>query len=144
MTNWKQVWRFFCKCIKTTKITYLHNQIKSIYIALRTSADISKCCTETQPKTPNSKQCRCRSTVVSRSDLYFLCFVFSSYGQGVSWVGSLCLFFYVLVISMFRPSMVLNQRQVSLVVSDWESYLCGLGFTVCLWVIVSCLCVCTR
>ena len=38
------------------------NQIKFIYIALRTSADISKCCTETQPKTPNSKQCRCRST----------------------------------------------------------------------------------
>ena len=35
------------------------NQIKFIYIALRTSADISKCCTETQPKTPNSKQCRC-------------------------------------------------------------------------------------
>ena len=31
------------------------NQIKFIYIALRTSADISKCCTETQPKTPNSK-----------------------------------------------------------------------------------------
>ena len=38
------------------------NQIKCIYIALCTSADISKCCTETQPKTPNSKQCRCRST----------------------------------------------------------------------------------
>uniref|UniRef100_A0A674ASI9 receptor protein-tyrosine kinase n=1 Tax=Salmo trutta TaxID=8032 RepID=A0A674ASI9_SALTR len=33
------------------------NQIKFIYIALRTSAEISKCCTETQPKTPNSKQC---------------------------------------------------------------------------------------
>ena len=33
------------------------NQIKIISIALRTSADISKCCTETQPKTPNSKQC---------------------------------------------------------------------------------------
>jgi hypothetical protein len=32
------------------------NQIKCIYIALRTSADILKCCTETQPKTPNSKQ----------------------------------------------------------------------------------------
>uniref|UniRef100_A0A8C7D2K3 Tensin 2a n=1 Tax=Oncorhynchus kisutch TaxID=8019 RepID=A0A8C7D2K3_ONCKI len=37
-------------------------KIKCIYISLRTSADISKCCTETQPKTPNSKQCRCRST----------------------------------------------------------------------------------
>ena len=37
--------------------------IKFIYIALLTSADISKCCTETQPKTPNSKYCRCRSMV---------------------------------------------------------------------------------
>jgi hypothetical protein len=37
----------------------MHIQIKFTYIALRTSADISKCCTETQPKTPNSKQCRC-------------------------------------------------------------------------------------
>ena len=57
-------------------------------------------------------------------------------------MGSLCLFLYDLGISMFRPSMVLNQRQVSLVVSDWESYLGSLGFTVCLWVIVyvSCLC----
>ena len=43
------------------------NQIKCIYIALRTSADISKCSTETQPKTPNSKQCRCRSTVVRKN-----------------------------------------------------------------------------
>ena len=33
-------------------------------------------------------------------------------------VGSLCLFFYDLGISMFRPCTVLNQRQVSLVVSD--------------------------
>ena len=40
----------------------LSNQI---YIALLTSADITKCCTETQPKTPNSKQCRCRSILQS-------------------------------------------------------------------------------
>jgi hypothetical protein len=45
------------------------NQIKFIYIALRTSADISKCCTETQPKTPNSKQCRCRSTVARKNSI---------------------------------------------------------------------------
>ena len=45
------------------------NQIKCIYIALRISADISKCCTETQPKTPNSKQCRCRSTVASKNSI---------------------------------------------------------------------------
>ena len=46
-----------------------YTQIKCIYIALRTSADISKCCTETQPKTPNSKQCRCRSTVARKNSL---------------------------------------------------------------------------
>ena len=36
-------------------------------MALRKSADISKCCTETQPKTPKNKQCRCRSTVAKNS-----------------------------------------------------------------------------
>ena len=45
-----------CHCLHS-------HQIKCIYKALRTSADISKCCTETQPNTPNSKQCRCRSTL---------------------------------------------------------------------------------
>ena len=45
------------------------NQIKCIYLALRTSADISKCCTETQPKTPNCKQCRCGSTVARKNSL---------------------------------------------------------------------------
>ena len=35
-------------------VYFKSNQIKFIYIALRTSADISKCCTETQPKTPNN------------------------------------------------------------------------------------------
>ena len=40
-----------------------------IYIALRTSADIPKCCTETKPKTPNSKQCRCRITVARKNSL---------------------------------------------------------------------------
>jgi hypothetical protein len=45
------------------------HQIKCIYKALRTSADISKCCTETQPNTPNSKQCRCRSTVAWKNSL---------------------------------------------------------------------------
>ena len=49
-------------------------------------------------------------------------------GRELGW--AVCLFFYDLGISMFRPSMGLNQRQVSLVVSDWESYLGSLGFTV--------------
>jgi hypothetical protein len=47
----------------------MSNQIKCIYIALLTSADISKCCTETQLKTPNSKQCRCRSRVARKNSL---------------------------------------------------------------------------
>ena len=34
------------------------------------------------------------------------------------------------------PDMVLNRRQVLVIVSDWEPYLGSLGFTVCLWVIV--------
>ena len=55
-------------------IQIISNQIKRIYIALLTSADISKCCTETQPKqqamkNPNSKQCRCRSTVARKNSL---------------------------------------------------------------------------
>ena len=45
------------------------DQIKFIHKALLTSADISKCCTETQPKTPNRKQCRCISTVARKISL---------------------------------------------------------------------------
>jgi hypothetical protein len=48
------------KCKSKLDIKLTSNQIKCIYIALRTSADISKCCTETQPKTPNSKQSHLR------------------------------------------------------------------------------------
>jgi hypothetical protein len=60
---------------KTSRESWSHqfvgimNQIKCIYIALCTSADISKCCTEAQPKTPNSKQCRCRSTVARKNSI---------------------------------------------------------------------------
>ena len=43
--------------LKNTIVHSHTNQIKCIYKALLSSADISKCCTETQPKTPNSKQC---------------------------------------------------------------------------------------
>ena len=43
--------------------------IKCIYEALFTSADVTKCCTETQSKTLNSKQCRCRSTVARKNSL---------------------------------------------------------------------------
>jgi hypothetical protein len=51
------------------QIISIHFSIKCIYIALLTSADVTKCCTETQPKTLNSKQCRCRSTVARKNSL---------------------------------------------------------------------------
>ena len=43
--------------------------IKYFYKVLLTSADVTKCCSETQPKTPNSKQCRYRSTVARKKSL---------------------------------------------------------------------------
>ena len=54
---------------KSTGIGIHQIKIKLIYRALLTSADISKCCTDTQPKTPNSKQGRCRSTVARKNSL---------------------------------------------------------------------------
>ena len=44
-------------------------QIKSIFKALRTSADISKCWTETQPEISSCKQCRCWSTLTRKNSL---------------------------------------------------------------------------
>ena len=56
--------------VQTLFGTVKSNQsIKCIYKALLTSADVTKCCTETQLKTPNSKQCRCRSTVARKNSL---------------------------------------------------------------------------
>jgi hypothetical protein len=43
--------------------------INRIYIALLTSADVTECCKETQSKTPNSKQCRCRSAEARKNIL---------------------------------------------------------------------------
>ena len=60
---------YLCDFTKIDKQKKSLDQIKCIYKALLKSADISKCCTETQPKTPNSKQCRCRSTVASKNSL---------------------------------------------------------------------------
>ena len=70
--------------------------------------------------------------VLTLVPLFCLCFSVVRVWVGV---GSLCVFFYVGF--CVRPSMVLNQRQVSLVVSDWESYLGSLGFTFGWWVFVS-------
>ena len=49
-------------------------------------------------------------------------------------VGSLCSFFYVVFLCL--AWYVLNQRQLSIVVSDWESYLGSLFSPFWLWVIV--------
>ena len=55
------------------------------------------------------------------------------FGQGVSWGGhsmfcvSMIFYFYVL------PGMVLNQGQLSIVVSDWEPYLGCLFSHLSLW-----------
>jgi hypothetical protein len=46
-----------------------NQSIKYIYEALFTSADVTKCYKEIQPKTPNSKQCRCRCTVARKNSL---------------------------------------------------------------------------
>jgi hypothetical protein len=46
-----------------------HQSIKCIYKALFTSANVTQFCTETQAKTPNSRKCRCRSTVARKNSL---------------------------------------------------------------------------
>ena len=70
----------------------------------------------------------------------FLCFGWSGCNlSGHSMLDVLFVSFYV------WPDMVLNHRQVLVIVSDWEPYLGSLGFTVCLWVIVPVsVFVCTR
>ena len=45
-------------------------------------------------------------------------------------------------IFMFHPGMLLNQGQLSIVVSDWESYLGSLFFHLWLWVVVFLFSVC--
>ena len=40
------------------------------------------------------------------------------FGQGVIWVGSLCSMFYDFVFLCVWPCVVLNQKQLSIVVSD--------------------------
>ena len=56
------------------------------------------------------------------------------FGQGVIWVGILFCFL-CFFISMFWPGMVLNQGQLSIVASDWESYL-ALFSLLSVWVVI--------
>ena len=62
-TMFRLLSQMYCHCSTLS----INQSIKYIYKALFTSADVTKCCTETQPKTPNNKQCRCRSTVARKS-----------------------------------------------------------------------------
>ena len=62
------------------------------------------------------------------------------FGHGVIWVGILCSFLNVFVFPCFgRVGKVLNQGQLSIVVSDWEPYLGSFSPTWCLWVVIFCL-----
>ena len=67
--------------------------------------------------------CRFITPCMSRPDLrepfYFSIWL----GQGVKWGGHSIFCFLGFLISMFWPGMVLNQGQLSIVVSDWDSYL---------------------
>ena len=47
--------------------------------------------------------------------------------------------FSMFCISLFWPGMVLNQGQLSIVVSDWEPYLGSFFPTYVLWVVIFCL-----
>ena len=63
-------------------------------------------------------------------------------GQGVSWGGHSMFLFYVCVIVIcVWPGMVPNQRQLSIIVSDWEPYLGSLFSHYGLWVDVFCVCI---
>ena len=52
------------------------------------------------------------------------------------WGGHSIFCFLGFFISMFWPGMVLNQGQLSIVVSDWESYLGSLFSFLSVWVII--------
>ena len=59
-------------------------------------------------------------------------------GQGVMWGGHSMFCFLCFFISMFWPGMVLNQGQLSIVVSDWESYLGSPFSLLSVWVVDFC------
>ena len=77
--------------------------------------------------------------LLSRPDLREPFYVSIWFGQGVIWGGHSIFCFLGLCISMFWPGMVLNQGQLSIVVSDSEPYLGSpfppfcVGSCLCLW-----------
>ena len=46
-----------------------HGSVGFLSLCYNKSADVTKCFYKTQPKTPNSKQCRCRSTVARKNSI---------------------------------------------------------------------------
>ena len=57
-------------------------------------------------------------------------------GQGVMWGGQSMFYFLCFSISLFWPGMVLNQGQLSIVVSDWESNLGSPFPLLSVWVVI--------
>ena len=81
---------------------------------------------------------------MSRSDLYFLCFIFIQYGQGVTWGGqSMCVFLcWGFEFSLVWFSIRGRCRQLSLIENHTQeafSHLCFMGDCFLLSV-----CICTR
>jgi hypothetical protein len=75
------------------------------------------------------------TNMLSRPDLRET-FYFSIWlGQGVMWGVHSMFCFLCFFISMFWPGMVLNQGPLSIVVSDWESYLGSLFSLLSVWVV---------
>ena len=66
----------------------------------------------------------------------FVCLCFRLVRAWVG-VGILCFVFYVLFLCVW-PGMVPNQRQLAIIVSDWEPYLGSLCSHYDLWVVVFC------
>ena len=72
----------------------------------------------------NQIKLNCIGHILSRSDLSYFIYVFVLVWSGRE-LGGLSMFRFLCCVCVW-PGMVLNQRQVSLVVSDWGSYLLSL------------------
>ena len=78
---------------------------------------------------------------MSRPDLR-ACYVSILVWSGCDFGGHSMFFFLCFCISLFWPGMVLNQGQLSIVVSEWEPYLGSFFHTMFLWLVHFCLVFC--
>ena len=77
-----------------------------------------------------------KSSLVSRLDRREPFKVSIWFGRGVIWGGHSMLCFLWFCVSMFWPGMIINQGQLSIVVSDWEPYLGSPFPHLSVWVVV--------